>query len=160
MAERQRNAYTDLFEAVFLSRQAVDPVPYIRQKHDFIQLFELFKKGENAKWPITLERWQRALENYFLSEVGHRTIADLCARFSTFYKGPLDRFGKPRVVADPVGEQKPQPWAMWLLKECWELSRGTNEKQVVAAIELIEYRAISITSAEQAKQEIERIKAL
>jgi hypothetical protein len=43
---------------------------------------------------LTAERWLQAIGNYFSSELGTYTLADLAARFNTFFRAPIDRFGK------------------------------------------------------------------
>lgn len=100
MADRLRNPFSDAFETAFiadqLARGIADPSPYFRQKHDFIQLQALIDKGTEHEWEITIERWQKALDNYFCSEVScYRSIAHLCSRFSAFYKHPVNQYGQP-----------------------------------------------------------------
>ena len=70
--------------------------PYLNKKPDFIQLADLKKKCSAASWELTTERFTRAVENYLNSELGQFTLADLCSRFSVFFKSSLDRFTQPK----------------------------------------------------------------
>lgn len=74
--------------------------PYLSKRADFIQLAELKKKSLSLGWEITQERFAHALRNYFSSELGNYTLADLSTRFSTFYRAALDRFGKPKTIVN------------------------------------------------------------
>lgn len=68
--------------------------PYQDKRGDYVRLAELRKKYAAADWEINEQRWRVAVENYFASDLGAHTLADLCARFSPFYKGALDRYGQ------------------------------------------------------------------
>lgn len=70
-------------------------MPYANKRADFVQFRALQSKCEKNNWPLTPERFRQATENYFASELGAHTFADLCVRFSSFYRGRLDRFSKP-----------------------------------------------------------------
>jgi hypothetical protein len=48
-------------------------------------------RAQAGDW-LTLDRWRRGVENYFLSELTEHTLADMSVRFKIFYKGPIDRF--------------------------------------------------------------------
>lgn len=101
---RPRNARYDEFTARF---QAVYGAPYLSKKADFVQFAELQKKCASTNWELTQERFKRAMENYFASELGAHTFADLCARFSTFFHAPLDRFGKSlRLGSEGIADGK------------------------------------------------------
>lgn len=67
-------------------------LPYRKRVADFVQLNHLIKATSldqvEAAWP-------RAISNYFETPNSSHTLADLCSRFETFYRSPLDRFGKP-----------------------------------------------------------------
>lgn len=111
MPEKQRNLYSDVFEAAFLAEQIArgvdDPTPYFRQKHDYIKLAELTEVAREANWPLSLERWTRAVEHYFMSEVGcYRSIAHLSSRFSAFYKAPLNKYGEPLDAPQSANKSK------------------------------------------------------
>lgn len=149
----QRNIYYDYFAEQY---ELFYSLPYQNKKADFVQLAKLFQgMGER----LTVENWRRAVANYFASELGNHTLADLCCRFVPFWHGPLDRYGKPKRT--DVGDRPEQSsgWQMWLLMECWKLARGNNKAQVDAACELIE-NGVNIRSEAEARSEIERIKGL
>jgi hypothetical protein len=145
MTDHQRNIYMDRFSESFLAHQReqgiADPVPYMILAKDAVQLAELLKKGDTSDppWPITVERWDRALRNYYASPVGHRTLADFCVRFSTFWRGPLDRYGKPPERASQVGGEKPQEvFAAWHQKFLAAANALTQRrKDVWDAIEVL-----------------------
>ena len=88
---------SDLFISRFF---AVESIPYLSKKGDFVQLNTLMEKAAGKDWPITEDRWNQALTNYFKSPLGAFTLAHFCVEFSTFFKHPLDRYGKP-VLAEP-----------------------------------------------------------
>ncbi len=67
-------------------------IPYRKAKKDFVQLAKLRKDLQNA---LTQDSWNRAIRNYFVTPQSSHTMADLCVRYSTFQKHPLDRYGKP-----------------------------------------------------------------
>lgn len=72
--------------------------PYAYKPADFVKLSELrdkYAKAQPKPWEITLERFKRAAEHYFASELATHTLADLCERFSTFWPHAIDRFNKP-----------------------------------------------------------------
>ena len=138
MAERKprpRNPLSDLFEAAFLAEQQArgiaDPVPYLREVHDYIQLDALCKKGDELQWTVTAERFGRALENYFRSEVGVRTLADLSVKFSAYYRSPLDKFGQP--LTKPGGHSEMRFRSMQEVKSAWEIKFLYKVNEVWAA---------------------------
>jgi len=72
--------------------------PYAYKPADFVKLSELrdkYAKAQPKPWEITLERFKRAAEHYFASDLATHTLADLCERFSTFWPHAIDRFNKP-----------------------------------------------------------------
>lgn len=81
---------------IFITRFQVEyGMPYQSAAKDFVQFAGLQKKCADTNWELTEANFRRAMENYFGSELGQHTFADLCARFSAFFRSPLDRFGKP-----------------------------------------------------------------
>jgi uncharacterized protein YdaU (DUF1376 family) len=75
-----------------------DGEPYAYKQADFVKLAEMRKRYAKAKpqpWEVTPERFKQAATNYFGSDLATHTLADLCNRFSTFYRSALDRFNKP-----------------------------------------------------------------
>lgn len=82
----------EIFASAFLATQAS---PYLHKKADFVQLASVKQICASNDWPLTPEKFRVAVDHYFASDLGQFTLADLCARFSPFYKSPLDRFGKP-----------------------------------------------------------------
>ena len=72
--------------------------PYAYKPADFVKLAELRKRYAKAKpapWDVTPERFRVAAEHYFASDLATHTLADLCERFSTFFRNAVDRFNKP-----------------------------------------------------------------
>lgn len=135
MADRPRNVYMDLFSDAFLAYQRAqgdtDPAPYLIQTKDGVQLATLIRKGQETNWPITIERWERGLKHYFLSDLGERTIADLASRFSTFWKGSLDRYSKPKERASQIGAAEPISYASWhpkFLAMAWKVAQKDKSK--------------------------------
>ena len=180
----QRNIYMDLYSAAFLAHQReqgiADPVPYMILAKDAVHLAELLKKGDTSDppWPITVARWERALRNYFGSTVGHRTLADFCVRFSTFWRGSLDRYGKPREKASQVGgEQSQAVYAVWhgrflaaadeltqRRKDVWdaievlydEVSQGLSEHEAFRRLKELNVADVVTAETEQIKGEVTR----
>ncbi len=71
---------------------------YAYKQADFIKLAAMRERYANAKpdpWEVTPERFKQAAMHYFESELATHTLADLCERFSTFFRSALDRFNKP-----------------------------------------------------------------
>ena len=90
-SQKQDDPLYKLFCEVFEdSRQ----IPYLHKKHDFIQLAELRKKCKGKNWELTVDRFSRAMRNYFASDLSSFTLANLCAKFSDFYSSAVDRYGK------------------------------------------------------------------
>lgn len=86
----------DPLVAIFLQHfQRIAETPYLDKQGDYVQLAKLRSKCVGSEWELTPERFTLAVEHYFASDLGQHTLADLCTRFSTFYKSSLDRFGKP-----------------------------------------------------------------
>ena len=86
---RQPNPFYEEFQSAYFR---LANCPYVSKQADFIQLAKC--KSELADW-LTNDRWKIAVRNYFLSEIGEHTLADLSVRFSVFFKSPLDRFKQP-----------------------------------------------------------------
>ncbi len=93
-ASRERNPFSDLFCEAY-DRAHPESIPYKPKRGDFVQLANLRKEAEESEknW-LTLERFDRAVKNYFASELTQFTLADLCVRFRVFYKGPTDRYNR------------------------------------------------------------------
>lgn len=79
------------FAGAFLTHYGT---PYGSKQADFVQLARLKRTCEQTSWALTDERLRKAIENYFGSDLSGHTLADMCARFSTFYRGRVDRYGK------------------------------------------------------------------
>lgn len=88
-----------LFQEFCLQFQtAHDGEPYAYKPADFVKLAGLrdrYAKAKPEPWDVTVSRFRQAAENYFHSDLATHTLADLCERFSTFFRTPLDRFNKP-----------------------------------------------------------------
>ena len=89
ISSRQPDSFYESFAQAY---QSAYGCPYQHKAADFIQLSNCRKQG--GSW-LTPDRWQHALSNYFLSEIGTHTLADFSTRFGSFYRGVLDRFNKP-----------------------------------------------------------------
>lgn len=81
----------ELFASAFLRDRKLQ---YRHQKADFIQLSMLRQAMEIDAKAIP-KGWEAALVNYFASDLGRFTLADLCARYDVFLAGPIDRFNRP-----------------------------------------------------------------
>jgi hypothetical protein len=90
--ERQPDPVHSAFAQAFTNHYET---PYMWQEHDFVKLANLRKTCEKNSWELTEARFAQALRHYFETEQGSHTLADLCARFSTFYRSALNQFGKP-----------------------------------------------------------------
>ena len=106
-AETATDRFYQIFVAAFEAWS--DGQPYMRKEGrdgDFVQLAALQKRASSSSNPawLTDEQFTRATRNYFASKLaGARTLADLAARFSIFWREPVDSFGKPLVVERSVG---------------------------------------------------------
>ena len=89
ISSRQPDSFYEAFAQAYLSAYGC---PYQHKAADFVQLSNCRKQG--GSW-LTDDRWQHALSNYFLSEIGTHTLADFSTRFGSFYRSVLDRFNKP-----------------------------------------------------------------
>jgi len=70
--------------------------PYDSKKDaDFTQTQKLIKTCQQNNWPLTERKFLLALQNYLTTPQGSHTLADLAGRFSSFFKGALDRYSKP-----------------------------------------------------------------
>jgi hypothetical protein len=66
-----------------------------KRKGDHVQLANL--RGRlDIETKGSPKNWSTALKNYFTSERSTFTLADLCTRYDTFRKTPVDRFGQPQ----------------------------------------------------------------
>jgi hypothetical protein len=90
---RDPDPYLEVFEEAFLGKYQVF---YLATKADFVKLAEM-KKTQRGEVP--LGDWERACGNYFATELGKHTIADLCGRYAVFRKSALDRYNKPLVAS-------------------------------------------------------------
>jgi hypothetical protein len=84
------------FCSLFQSAHAGEPYAY--KPADFVKLAGLrdrYAKAQPAPWEVTVERFRQAAEHYFGSDLATHTLADLCERFSTFFRQPVDRWNKP-----------------------------------------------------------------
>ncbi|MHA2642854.1 MAG: hypothetical protein V2G41_09425 [bacterium JZ-2024 1] len=61
----------------------------------YIRIEQMVERGK-ISWDQFLSLFSRAALNFFNSELGQHRFWDLCARFDSFQRHPLDRFGKPR----------------------------------------------------------------
>lgn len=128
MAARQakKNAYYEEFARQYELHYSL---PYSSTAADFVQLHHLTANSGKLSARLTLEVWQRGVENYFKSELGCHSLKHLCAgsNFVTFWRGPLDRYGKPREQASQVGAGNDEVhYASWhprFLKAAWDLQR-------------------------------------
>lgn len=91
-ATRRDDPFFERFKTAF---EATYGCPYQYRQADFVQLASCKKQG--GGW-LTLDRWQTGVDHYFASEIGTHTLADLSARFGTFFRSTLDRYGKPKTT--------------------------------------------------------------
>jgi len=131
MPERKpkpKNIYYEYFAAQFEKSYGL---PYQNKTADFVQLAKLFN-GLGAR--LTLEVWKRGVDNYFHSELGIHTLADLSCRFVPFWRGPVDRYNKPKVERKNNGFTQASygesSWVFRFLKKVNEakLSKEQEEK--------------------------------
>ena len=89
--ERFRTRYDTLFE-----------MPYIPQAKDFVSITRLRKFCASTGWELNEERWDRAVANYLVSDVGMFSVSHLCSptMFSSLYRAPLDKFGRPKPMTN------------------------------------------------------------
>jgi len=95
--DSQNPAY-ELFADSFLKSREI---PYQSKKGDFVQLTILRKRVKDNGNGLP-ERWEIAVGNYFASVLSSFTMADLCVRYDTFIKSPLDRYGKPPMDQEEI----------------------------------------------------------
>jgi hypothetical protein len=100
--------------------------PYQHTTADFVRLAALRKTCTGNTWELTPERWAKGLENYFASDLGNHTLADLASRFSAFYRSPLDRFGKPIASVNGTGGGSGHPNGAGMLIDPNTLSPKTR----------------------------------
>lgn len=110
--ERLVDPLVKIFDDAFLK---ANDCPYASKRGDFVQLTSLKKILTGKNWELTESRFSHAVGNYFASDLGQFTLADLCVRFNAFYKSPLDRFGKAvqKPKADELKPTKPLPKDAW-----------------------------------------------
>jgi hypothetical protein len=82
------------FRIEYLNHYKLD---YVTRMTDGLRLLQL--RGQIINLDV---RWKRAVENYFLSELSDHNVTDLCKRFATFHKNPIDRFKQPIDESDTV----------------------------------------------------------
>lgn len=110
-ADQQKNPFFERFAAQYAAEYEG---PYVSRQGDFVQLAELRRRCRaHDNWDLNApasdgkrDRYQQALDNYFASDMATRTFADFCARFSTFFKGALDRFGQYQGNGGANGQQQ------------------------------------------------------
>ena len=86
---RKDHPYAEYFRFKYSEHYGVE---YIWQSFDFVQLNNMLKKRNGS---VTAEKWQRAVDHYFASELGKHTLAHISVEFASYYLSPQDRFGKP-----------------------------------------------------------------
>jgi hypothetical protein len=82
-------------------REATD-TPYLPKKADFNQL-ALLRKASNTAPRACPTGWVEACINYFQSDLGCYSLADLVSRYAIFRNSPVDRFNRPK---PPQGENR------------------------------------------------------
>jgi hypothetical protein len=70
-------------------------VPYIITAADGVQLANMRKATSTPAYQKP-PRWDEVVRHYVDSSLSKYSIADLCSRYSTFYDGPVDRFGRAK----------------------------------------------------------------
>lgn len=160
MAERKQNPKNVYYEYFAMRYELGYGLPYQNKTADFVQLAKLFK-GLGTK--LTVEVWKRGVDNYFRSELGMHTLADLACRFVPFWRGAIDRFGKPlrqTTQTTQVGGERPNgngaSWHAPFLSACFAIAQSRKEcrDSIFALVE----RADELSETD-AYAEIERIKA-
>lgn len=110
-ALRTSPSWTGQFLDIFREHHDTDKTlpSYSPTEADWGQLKQLKKRAEDGGKLLTPEMWSRAVENYFASNVGVRTIAHLAtyANFIAYFKSPLDRYNKPPEEENGKGQQLP-----------------------------------------------------
>lgn len=133
MPERKpvkKNVYADIFETAYETKYGL---PYQRRTHDFVQLNRLLRDGPLAS-RMTTDVFRRGVTNYLASDLGMHTLADLCTRFVPFWRGSIDRYGKPKVERKNNGFTQASygesSWVFRFLKKVNEakLSKEQEEK--------------------------------
>lgn len=101
ISERKRKPVVECekFQSLHLEFRKV---PYTYSQHDFVHLAKLKKSLAAQNWEFTLEKWETAARNYFLSEISRFTLADLANRFSTFFVTRIDRYNRPIADTSPA----------------------------------------------------------
>lgn len=118
--KHKRNLFGDLFELAYYEHQKAqgvdEPVPYFRQKHDYIQLARLLTIAADAHWQITPERFTVALRHYFESDLPcYPSLGHLASRFSNYYRHACNQFGQP--LNAPVRSNSPNGKAIRMMEE-------------------------------------------
>lgn len=91
--KRKPNPYFLVFKLAYDSQPGALPYGYF--PNDFVQLTRLMNALGEVGETLSADRWLQGVGNYFASERGRRTMADLCVNFAAFYQQPLDRFSQP-----------------------------------------------------------------
>lgn len=98
-AERAPNPADPYFESFKTRFEQTYAAPYAPRNGkldgDYAQMNNLLKLCESKHWPMTDWKFAQALDHYFATPQGAHTLADLAARFSTFFRAALDKYGKP-----------------------------------------------------------------
>lgn len=101
---KRKNPAVEPWFGLFVERyEAKYGCPYQSAEKDFIQLRRMLEQGAKSgeQW-LNEARWLKATDNYFASELGNHTLADLSARFGAFFRNVLDKYNKPVVPAGVV----------------------------------------------------------
>lgn len=116
--EKPKNPFCESFRLAYESAYSC---PYQSKAADFVQLAACRKTG--GEW-LTPDRWQIAVGNYFASELGNHTLADLSARFGAFFRSRLDRFGKPMQAAGQLTQFTDKTRGNYAAAQAWLAKRG------------------------------------
>ena len=135
-AARPRNVYMDKFSVAYQKHYGL---PYAVTEADAVNLDKLLNKSGKLSARMTLEVWDRGIANYLASDLGVHSLKHLCPNFVAYWKQPLDRFGKPREKASPVGGEKPaESYASWhpkFLAAAWKIAQ--KDKRCLDAIDVL-----------------------
>jgi hypothetical protein len=145
--KHKRNPYMDSFSILYRAEYGLN---YDIRKADAVQLAHLFQ----AQSALTPETWERALLNYYRSEITHRTLADFCTRFPIFYRYPIDRFKQPLRkpgghTMTPMSEQGSIAWQIRFLQRANKLWDSDKSKRdaIEALYDAIEKERLDETEA-------------
>lgn len=122
--EISKNRAVELFEGLLVSLGKYE-APYNWKDGDFVQWEALLKRCRKPKppklpWTLTEDRFLHALTQYLATpQLGH-TFADLCTRFSFFFRSAGDRFNKPAGADGGVDAKTTANSASDARRERWE----------------------------------------